>query len=249
MGRAFDRAHVDCPKVGCPSTLAYLIVFVVRTIINGWDADSIRMLDSSQPAGSVPNPESDSGSWRKYLDLSDDNEGNAEPESSTGGNPGHRPQGEGAPDQPTGGMDQAGPSQVAPPAPSSSDPIPLTSSDKEFLRGVFLAEDQGAVEQQQPGQVEAAVGDQAGAPSEDQELKLKMNLFMATFSIKSPRQDVVNKVFAKLNIPGADNAKREKVLQVMENLLDPEVREGLRTPADAGDELVRIMKGWDSSRD
>lgn len=51
---------------------------------------------------------------------------------------------------------EAGPSQVAPPAPPSSallSPKSFTSSEKEFLRDV-LAEDQGAVEQ--PGVLEAA---------------------------------------------------------------------------------------------
>lgn len=65
--------------------------------------------DSAGPS-SVPNSESDSGSWRKYLNLSSDKEGNAESESSKGHTPGHQPQGGGAPGQPTGVMGPEEPS-------------------------------------------------------------------------------------------------------------------------------------------
>lgn len=77
------------------------------------------------------------------------------------------------------------------------------------------------------------------------DLKLRVQLFLSAFSERSPRTDVVKKVIDALGIDAADAEKRLKIGQVIENLNQPQIRQSLRTPAKAGDELVKIMRGWD----
>ena len=95
------------------------------------------------------------------------------------------------------------------------------------------------------------IGDGDPAPVDErvEDLKLKVRLFLATFSQHSPRTDLVQRVLSSLNLEAADAAKLSKITQLIDNLNQPQIRQSFKTPAKAGNELVKIMKAWGDCRD
>lgn len=75
-----------------------------------------------------------------------------------------------------------------------------------------------------------------------EDLKLRVQIFLSSFSERSPRADVVQRLIASLDIDTADTAKRLRIGQEIENLNQPGVRENFKTPAGAGDELLKRMR-------
>lgn len=100
-------------------------------------------------------------------------------------------------------------------------------------------------------EVNPPIGDGDPAPVDErvEDLKLKVRLFLATFSQHSPRTDLVQRVLSSLNLEAADAAKLSKITQLIDNLNQPQIRQSFKTPAKAGNELVKIMKAWDDCRD
>lgn len=133
-GRALSFALCT---LGCSGFLASAIAFFVKILISN---DSIGKM--VLPAGTEAGESESSGSWRKYLHCLSRKEipPPNHPPHPRGVAPGlggglirrfrHRPQ---AIRQQTGGMEQAGPSQIAPPGPT-----PTVSETKERL-GDFLS--------------------------------------------------------------------------------------------------------------
>lgn len=94
-------------------------------------------------------------------------------------------------------------------------------------------------------------GDPAPVDEWVEDLKLKVRLFLATFSQHSPRTDFVQRVLYSLNLEVAASAaaKLSKITQLIDNLNQPQIRQSFKTPAKAGNELVKIMKARDDCRD
>lgn len=94
--------------LGCEGWLLLVLILAAFGIFDGTilnmtgGNDTVNQGPHRGDAGpsSIQNDESDSESWRKYLNCSSSTEGNAAPEPSTDRTPGHLPQGGGAPGQP-----------------------------------------------------------------------------------------------------------------------------------------------------
>lgn len=60
-------------KMGCSSTLAFVLVLALRATIKGYDAESIQMMATTGSSGA------DSGNWEKYLNSTPESEGKSRP--------------------------------------------------------------------------------------------------------------------------------------------------------------------------
>lgn len=101
--------------LGCEGWPLLVLIFSAFGIFDGTIMNMMGGNETGPHRGdagpsSTQNSESDSGSWRKYLNSPEDKEGNSGPESSTSHNPGHPPQEGEAPNLPIGVMGPAAPS-------------------------------------------------------------------------------------------------------------------------------------------
>ena len=170
---------------------------------------------------SIKNSESDSGSWRKYLTLSSEIEVNQTPgrqapplpiESGT------------VPPANAVAFSEAGPSQVAPPAPSSTPSNSSTWSGPWIERWLYPEVSSSAPNEGGQPQGEEAASQPIGVmgpavPSTDfLRKKIVLVLRSCARGYRRPRSDLLQRIEEDLRLETASPEKRLKIAQVLEEL-------------------------------
>lgn len=188
------------------------------------DSNSINNMpiDDAGPS-SIQNYESDSGSWRKYLTLSSESE--IEVNQTPGRQAPPLPIESGTVPPPNAvAFSEAGPSQVAPPAPSSTPSNSSTWSGPWIERWFYtevssLAPTEGG----QPQGEEAAsqpIGVMGPAVPTKDFLKNQIKLVLRSCArgYRRPRSDLIQRIEEDLRLETASPEKRLKIAQVLEEL-------------------------------
>lgn len=220
-------------KMGFPASLTLCLFWGVKALLTtlpetvhmvsprGGDGQALPLPGPSDPAGpsSIQNYESDSGSWRNYLTLSSGSE--IEVNQTPGRQAPPLPIESGTvPPANAVAFSEAGPSQVAPPAPSSTPSNSSTWSGPWIERRFYPEVSSPGGQPQGEEAASQPIGVMGPAVPTKGFLKKKIVLVLrsCTRSYRRPRSDLLQRIEEDLRLETASPEKRLKIAQVLEEL-------------------------------
>nr|YP_010833570.1 hypothetical protein QLP06_mgp043 [Jatropha curcas]WFG81196.1 hypothetical protein [Jatropha curcas] len=205
---------------------------------------------TSVDKGPTRNEASSSGSesWKQYLNLSSDNEGNGSAAPSTDRTPRHQPTSDQTVDQPVQTQPPAaGPSE--PRRDPSHAPEPSTSSTWSgswIQRWLYPEVSSSAPNEGGQPQGEEATSQPTGVIEQrepvptKEEVENELFTFLSSFGNREVRKDVFSKTISALDLNGASPEKLFKIRLLMQELYNRPV-----AAFQARDALLKALKEWE----